>query len=169
MASIEPPKFRKFNRGARIRTGDLLLPKQARYRPAPRPVHPSTAGLASYRFSRLRRGPTTWMRAVRWEPRVLTQFGGICPEPGRQWRLRPDHTQLSPAVFPMATSHDARTPRPTEGSHRADFFNWHPYADPISSIRDRDRQSIPPPTSMVDRIGRSSSRPDILRTSVSCP
>jgi hypothetical protein len=26
------------NRGARIRTGDLLLPKQARYRAAPRPV-----------------------------------------------------------------------------------------------------------------------------------
>ena len=26
------------SRGARIRTGDLLLPKQARYRAAPRPV-----------------------------------------------------------------------------------------------------------------------------------
>ena len=34
-----PPNSRKFNRGARIRTGDLLLPKQARYRTAPRPVH----------------------------------------------------------------------------------------------------------------------------------
>ena len=30
-------KSRKFNRGGRIRTGDLLLPKQARYRAAPRP------------------------------------------------------------------------------------------------------------------------------------
>ena len=28
------------NRGGRIRTGDLLLPKQARYRAAPRPVFP---------------------------------------------------------------------------------------------------------------------------------
>ena len=30
--------YRKFNRGGRIRTGDLLLPKQARYRTAPRPA-----------------------------------------------------------------------------------------------------------------------------------
>ena len=30
------------NRGARIRTGDLLLPKQARYRTAPRPVNYSS-------------------------------------------------------------------------------------------------------------------------------
>jgi hypothetical protein len=30
--------FLLFNRGAGIRTRDLLLPKQARYRTAPRPV-----------------------------------------------------------------------------------------------------------------------------------
>ena len=34
----QPPQSRKSNRGGRIRTGDLLLPKQARYRAAPRPV-----------------------------------------------------------------------------------------------------------------------------------
>ena len=62
------PKSRKFNRGARIRTGDLLLPKQARYRTAPRPVHPSTACLTPYDGRWLRCGPTAWMHAVRWEP-----------------------------------------------------------------------------------------------------
>jgi hypothetical protein len=29
--------FRKINRGGQIRTGDPLLPKQVRYRAAPRP------------------------------------------------------------------------------------------------------------------------------------
>ena len=38
LANTEPPKPRNFNRGGRIRTGDLLLPKQARYRAAPRPA-----------------------------------------------------------------------------------------------------------------------------------
>ena len=141
----KPPKSRKFNRGARIRTGDLLLPKQARYRPAPRPVTPSTACLTPDEPRRLPPGPTAWMHAARLEPRVLAQLGGICPEQGRQWGLRPDHTRLSPTVFPMAPSRDARTPRPTEGSHRADIFNRRRYPARRCRQSFTDRMGLPLP------------------------
>ena len=85
--------------------------------------------------------------------RIPTQSGGVSPEPGRPPRLPPCYTPLSPTEFPKATPHDARTPRPTEGSHRAHVFNWSPYSHPIASIRERGGQSIPALPSTTDRAG----------------
>ena len=85
--------------------------------------------------------------------RIPTQSGGVSPESGRPSRLPPCYTPLSPTEFPMATPHDARTPRPTEGSHRAHVFNWSPYSHPIASIRERGGQSIPALPSPTDRAG----------------
>ena len=74
------PALVNFGRGERIRTSDFLLPKQARYQTAPRPVKPAiiglffptvnaleleTAGLERPTFSKTRAAATLFLRQTR--------------------------------------------------------------------------------------------------------